>query len=280
MKNFFKGMVVGVGGVSPGLSGSVLLVIFGLYQKTVDAIGTIFKKFKENLLFLIPLFLGAVVGVIISSKIIDFFLNNFPMQTRYTFLGLIIGTLPLFYSEVKRDGCKKKHYIVMVVCAILGFAFFYFSKGLFEPVENPTLFQSVILGFAVAASSIIPGVDSAAILSAFGLYELYVSSIANLSLNILFPAAFGLGFGLLFISLFMSRLLAKFHTMTFSVIFGLFISVIPSVLNESCVPSLSFGFFFSIILAIIGFFFSFYMSDIKNNNERIKRFLNKIKNKN
>ena len=118
MKNFFKGMVVGVGGVSPGLSGSVLLVIFGLYQKTVDAISTIFKKFKENLLFLIPLFLGAVVGVIISSKIIDFFLNNFPMQTRYTFLGLIIGTLPLFYSEVKRDGCKKKHYIVMVVCEI------------------------------------------------------------------------------------------------------------------------------------------------------------------
>ena len=36
MKNFFKGIVVGLGGVAPGLSGSVLMVIFGLYQKTIE----------------------------------------------------------------------------------------------------------------------------------------------------------------------------------------------------------------------------------------------------
>ena len=45
MKNFLKGIIVGIGGIAPGLSGSVLLVIFGLYQKTIDAIGTLFKKF-------------------------------------------------------------------------------------------------------------------------------------------------------------------------------------------------------------------------------------------
>ena len=38
MKDFFKGMLVGIGGISPGLSGSVLLVILGLYQKTITAI--------------------------------------------------------------------------------------------------------------------------------------------------------------------------------------------------------------------------------------------------
>ena len=32
--NFKKGIIVGIGGIAPGLSGSVLLVIFGLYQKT------------------------------------------------------------------------------------------------------------------------------------------------------------------------------------------------------------------------------------------------------
>ena len=47
-KNFFKGIIVGIGGVAPGLSGSVLLVIFGLYQKTINAIGTLFKNFKKN----------------------------------------------------------------------------------------------------------------------------------------------------------------------------------------------------------------------------------------
>ena len=48
MINFLKGIVVGVGGIAPGLSGSVLLVIFRLYEKTVNAIGTIFKNFKEK----------------------------------------------------------------------------------------------------------------------------------------------------------------------------------------------------------------------------------------
>ena len=30
MKNFLKGIIVGIGGIAPGLSGSVLLVILGL----------------------------------------------------------------------------------------------------------------------------------------------------------------------------------------------------------------------------------------------------------
>ena len=65
MINFLKGIVVGVGGIAPGLSGSVLLVIFGLYEKTVNAIGTIFKNFKENLKFLVPLVCGFGVGVLL-----------------------------------------------------------------------------------------------------------------------------------------------------------------------------------------------------------------------
>ena len=100
MKNFLKGIIVGIGGIAPGLSGSVLLVIFGLYQKTIDAIGTLFKNFKKNILFLVPLFLGFGVGILLFSKVIDFFLSNFEMQTRFTFLGLVIGTIPLFYNEV------------------------------------------------------------------------------------------------------------------------------------------------------------------------------------
>ena len=48
MLNFLKGIVIGLGAVSPGLSGSILLVIFGLYAKTVDAISSIFKTFKKS----------------------------------------------------------------------------------------------------------------------------------------------------------------------------------------------------------------------------------------
>ncbi len=57
MINFLKGVVTGLGAIAPGLSGSVLLVIFGLYRKTIEAISSIFnfKILKENLKILIPL---------------------------------------------------------------------------------------------------------------------------------------------------------------------------------------------------------------------------------
>ena len=72
MITFLKGLIVGIGGIAPGLSGSVLLVIFGLYQKTINAIATLFKDFKKNILFLIPLCLGFGIGAIIFSKIVNF----------------------------------------------------------------------------------------------------------------------------------------------------------------------------------------------------------------
>lgn len=275
MLNFFKGIVVGIGGIAPGLSGSVLLVIFGLYQKTIDAIGTLFKKFKENFLFLAPLFLGFGVGVLLFSKVVNFLLTNYEAQTRFAFLGLVLGTIPLFYKEVKKEGFSNKYYIYIVVAAICGFALFFFNGNLFPTITNPNIFQSFMLGVAVAGSSIIPGVDSAVILSSLGLYELYVSSIATLNFSVLIPAAVGLGIGALVISFLMSKLIKKYYTATFSIIFGLFLSIIPNVLNESCRLGFNLSSILSVLLIFVGFGISYYLGDIQGNNEKIKKIFKK-----
>ena len=170
LKNFFKGVVAGIGGIAPGLSGSVLLVILGLYEQTVNAIGTLFLDFKKNIKFLLPLVLGLGVGILLFSKVVDFLLETFEFQTRYTFLGLILGPIPLFYREVKKKGFRKRYYFLIAVAAALGFFLFGFNRHLFPAVTEPNLLQSILLGVAVAGSSIVPGVDSAAIMSAFGLY--------------------------------------------------------------------------------------------------------------
>lgn len=277
MINFFKGIIVGIGGIAPGLSGSVLLVILGLYQKAINAIGTLFKDFKNNVKFLFPLVLGFGVGVIIFSKIVDFLLGNYEMYTRYAFLGLVLGTIPLFYKEVKKEGFKKKYYIYIIIAAILGLSVFFFNKNLFPPVTNPNLFQSVILGVAVAGSSIVPGVDSAVILSSLGLYELYVSSLADFNLSILIPAGFGLVIGALVISFIINKLIKRFYTATFSIIFGLFLSIIPNVLNGSCVLGWNANSVISIIICILGFGVSYFLGDIKGNIEKFKKLINKIR---
>lgn len=274
MITFLKGLIVGIGGIAPGLSGSVLLVILGLYQKTINAFATLFKNFKKNILFLLPLCIGFGIGAIIFSKIVDFLLNNFEAWTRFTFLGLVIGTIPLFYKEVKKEGFSNKYYLVIIITTILGLSIFSFNSNLFLPITNPNLFQSIILGIAVAGSSIIPGVDSAVILSTLGLYELYVSSLANFDLSILIPAGFGLIIGVIVISFIINKLITKFYTMTFSIIFGLFLSIIPNVLNESCTLQMNIHSLICIIFAIFGFVVSFYLGDIQGNNKKIKLLIN------
>ena len=288
LKEFFKtlakGIVVGLGAITPGLSGSVLLVIFGLYHKALESISTIFKNFKKNLLFLIPLALGIGTGMLMFSKIAQFFLTNYEMQTRFTFLGLVVGTIPLFIREVskeKRSEGKKfpKRYILLILCATaFGLTLSYMGGIGFKEISNPNLLQSVVLGLVVAASYIIPGVDSAVILNYFGMYKMWLS-VADLDnllqldffIKIALPTAVGLAIGVLLISSIINFLLKRYYTITFSVIFGLFISIIPKLLNESCVIGLNVKTAISLILMVIGFVLSFFLSDLENNLKKLKK---------
>ena len=207
---------------------------------------------------------------------LDFLLENFAFQTRYAFLGLIVGTIPLFYREVRKNGFKKRYYLVIVAAAAVGFFLFGFNRHLFPTVTEPNLLQSVLLGVAVAGSSIVPGVDSAAIMSAFGLYELYVSSLANFNLQVLLPALGGLAVGALVISMVMNFLIKRVYTGTFSVIFGMFLAIIPTVvMDSSCtITSLPMG-LMAIGFALAGMAISVYFGDVKGNNARIAKLFTK-----
>jgi len=220
--------------------------------------------------------LGLAVGILLFSKVVDFLLTTFPFQTRYAFLGLILGTIPLFHREVRKNGFRKRYYLVIVGAAALGFFLFGFNRHLFPTVTEPNLLQSVLLGVAVAGSSIVPGVDSAAIMSAFGLYELYVSSLADFNLQILIPAAGGLIVGALAISFVMNLLIRKAYTGTFSVIFGMFLAIVPTVvMEESCtITTLPMG-LMAIGFALAGMLLSLYMGDIRGNNAKICRLFGK-----
>ncbi len=270
MRNFLKGIVVGLGGVAPGLSGSVLLIIFGLYQQVLDALGTLFVNFKKKVTFLLPIVCGMGIGVLLFSKILNFFLNHYEVPTRFCFLGLILGTVPLFYKEVKKNGFSGKYYIVIVLAAILGTWMFTLNPNAFPQIDEPTLLQSVILGVAVAATAIVPGVDPAVLLSSLGFYEMYVRSLANFDLQVLIPMAAGLAVGAIGISFGMSLLFKRFYTMTFSVIFGIFLSMIPNMLNETCTLGFDLGSVVSIVVMTIGFFVSYYLGGLEDKKEQKK----------
>ena len=273
---FLKGIIVGLGGVAPGLSGSVLLIIFGLYQKTLDALGSLLTDFRKKLRFLAPLVAGMFLGVLLFSKLIDFFLGNYEMPTRFCFLGLILGTLPMVWKEVKKEGFSRKYYGVIALAAAFGIWFFTVNPNAFPQITDPTLLQKLLLGVAVAATAIIPGVDPAVFLSTLGFYEMYVAALANLDLAILIPMVGGLAVGAVAISFTMSLLFKRFYTASFSVIFGIFLTMIPNMLTENCVLGWNAPSAVSVAVLVLGFLISWYLGDLQRHNTWLKaRFAKK-----
>lgn len=279
MDRFFKGIIVGLGGVAPGLSGSVLLIIFGLYQKTLEALGTLLTNLKKNLRFLLPLVAGMFLGVLLFSRFLDYCLGQFEMPTRFCFLGLILGTLPMVWQEVRKEGFPRGYYVLILLAAGAGTWLFTVNADTFPQVTDPTLLQSVLLGIAVAATAIIPGVDPAVFLSTLGFYEMYVHALATLEMSILLPMVLGLALGAVGISFGMSLLFRRFYTATYSVIFGIFLSMIPNMLNESCVLGRNGQSAAAILLMLLGFLLSYYLGDLQNNNRRIRALLKKERGK-
>ena len=218
-----------------------------------------------------------VIGVLLFSKVLDFFLENYEMPTRFCFLGLILGTEPLFYGEVKKNGFSKKYYAVMAVSAVVGTFLFTVNTNAFPQVTDPSLLQKIVLGVAVAGTAIVPGIDPAVLLSTLGLYELYVGALADVNLEILLPMIIGLAGGAVAISFAMTALFRHFYTATYSIIFGLFLSMIPNILNESCDLAFNVVSLISVVVMIIGFAISYYLGDIENNNKRIRKIVGRIK---
>lgn len=277
MKRFLKGIIVGVGGVSPGLSGSVLLIIFGLYRQTLEALGSLLGNFRKNIRFLLPLVAGMLTGVLLFSKLIDFLLAGFEMPTRFCFLGLILGTVPMVWKEVRKEGFSPKYYTVIAAAAVAGTFVFTLNAGFFPQVTDPNLLQSVLLGVAVAATAIIPGVDPAVFLSSLGFYEMYVGALADLNLRILIPMVAGLAVGAMGISFAMGWLFRRFYTAAYSVIFGVFLSMIPNMLNESCVLGMNGITALSLALVLAGFAVSWYLGDMQAHNARIRAWMTQKK---
>ena len=94
---------------------------------------------------------------------------------------------------------------------------------------------------------------------------------------VLLPAAVGLALGVLLISSCMNLLLKNAYTVTFSVIFGLFLSIIPNVLTQACVLQSAADVLAAFGLAVAGFLISYYLGDMKGGNQKLQKVVARCK---
>lgn len=88
---FFSGMLASSAMILPGISGSFMLLIIGVYPTIIGAISNL------QLDIIAVTGVGVVIGILVMSKIINFFLQNYRHVTFALIIGLVIGSIFVVY---------------------------------------------------------------------------------------------------------------------------------------------------------------------------------------
>ncbi|MEQ6378677.1 DUF368 domain-containing protein [Bacillaceae bacterium S4-13-56] len=94
---FFSGWLASMAMLLPGISGSFVLLIIGIYPSFIAALKDL------NIPVLMVIGSGIVVGLIVSSKLIRYSLEHFPSMTYAAIIGLVIGSTVVIFPGFASD---------------------------------------------------------------------------------------------------------------------------------------------------------------------------------
>ena len=259
---FFKGAVIGVANIIPGVSGGTLAVSLGIYEAILGAISNFFKSFKKNILVLLPIILGAVVGILASSKIVTIALDKYKAQTICLFIGLIFGGISLLMRKTRNKNTPSNLIIFFIV--FIGVILFNLLVPTAKDISLDNLvFKDyiilLVLGVIASSAMVIPGISGSFIMMLLGYYEPIVETVSNLSdfsaighnLSILIPFGIGAIIGIVLISKLIMFLIKKFETKTYFGIMGFVLSSIVILIMEIIPFKYNFTNIFTCILALL-----------------------------
>ena len=250
-KSALLGFFIGLAVIVPGISGSTVAIIFKLYDQFLYALGNLFKKFKVCFLFLLPIGIGLIIGVLLGFIAVKELLDILPFAIVCLFAGLMTGAFPAVYDEV-RDAKKIPLRIVLFIAGLLiPLAIGIFSALLNNPAAqtlqsaSTDLFANVqwwhvalgfLFGAIVALTQIVPGLSASAFLMAVGWFGSLVDSVSmtywksNPEIFLVY-AGLGIGFigGLLGFSGLLTNLFNKARHTSYSMIVGLSLGSILSM---------------------------------------------------
>lgn len=90
---FFAGMIAISAMVLPGISGSTILLILGLYLPIITAIKEFLHLHFESFFTVVLFGCGVLVGAVSIVKLIRKALDNFRAQTIYLIIGMMLGSI-------------------------------------------------------------------------------------------------------------------------------------------------------------------------------------------
>lgn len=226
-KNIYRGMLMGVSDLIPGVSGGTIAMVLGIYKRLISGInGLMSKNWKKELGFFIPLLIGVAFAIVTVSQVMERLLNNYPQPTFYFFIGLILGVIPFLLKKVEyKETFKPEHYVLLVVAAIL-IASTLFIKGdgsgtiakSLQLEDYVTLFFS---GWLASTAMILPGVSGSFVLLLLGSYQTVIHGLSSFQIPLILTVGAGILIGLSLTGKAISILLSKYTVSTYAVMIGL-----------------------------------------------------------
>ena len=259
IKNILLGIIMGIGFIVPGVSGGVIATILGIYNTIIYKLNHLFDNFKNNILYILPIIIGILISIFSFSKLILYLINNRLEFISYVFIGLILGCVPYLIKEIKIKEKKGISIIPFSLAFVFGILLYIIQNSNLIENNNITPFKLIIAGLLYSIGKIVPGISGAALLMLIGVYNYFLSIIANpILINIkliIYFIPFILSFLIssIIILKLIEYLLNNYFRITYSIIIGFVLSSILFIYPNTI--SL-----LDIIISILSFIISYYLS--------------------
>ena len=230
-----KGFCIGSADVIPGVSGSTIAFILGIYPKLINAIKSFDGKWlsmifslnfrsglqRPDFNFLIPLGVGILSAVFFFTRIIPLpILVRTHSEIIYgLFFGLVLGSIILFLYKLGMILISK--YFIFLLFGIFFGVYFISLVPSSTPDDSWFIF---ICGIVSISAMLLPGVSGSFILLMMKKYAYILNAVGHIELSIIVPFIFGGITGLIVFSRLISYILKYFYQQTILFMTGLLIA--------------------------------------------------------
>ena len=255
----FKGLCIGSSMMVPGVSGGSMAMILGIYDRMIAAVSGLFKKPKQNILFLLVVVGGALLGMVAFSRPLSILMEKFPYPVGYFFLGCVAGSIPMIFkkAEIRRFSIQIPLWILLGLACVLALGLLP-ANILSEQSGIVQILLQVGVGILVAIGLVLPGISVMQMLALMGLYSILLEGFSTLNFGLLagfIPLVIGCVGGIFLLTGLMDYAMKHYPLPSYLVILGFVLGSLKELYVE-LVPGVPAGWdiLFSALAALLGFF--------------------------
>lgn len=137
------GVVYGACLLSPGISGSTVLLALGLFTVVVDSLADL------DILAILPLVAGAAIGILLFAKVIDHFITHNRSSTYFAIIGLTAGSVVtvIVQAILKMDEGDSIFLCILAIAIgiVLGVVTHIFTSKYMVSQESERMLRAIII---------------------------------------------------------------------------------------------------------------------------------------